>query len=262
VSDYASISLMNARLFRAIDERAAFLQKAVEKAQESDRVKNDIIQNVSQELFAPLTAAKEYIDSFVEGDLGKYRPNQLEAMLIAQQKLQRTVEIVDAMSMMHETAAPKALIKVNMNDMVNQAVGRFQKHARKNDVVIQAELPGDPALAHADPDQIEMVFDALLSNAVKFSPNGGQVVVNLELDRNKHPHVSVQDTGIGISKKHLNHVFDRFFQIEGSGGRKVGGLGVGLALVKDIVTAHGGKVWAESKLEAGSVFHFTLLPPD
>jgi two-component system sensor histidine kinase VicK len=107
-----------------------------------------------------------------------------------------------------------------------------------------------------------LVFDALLSNAIKFSPKGGKVIVTLEADQEKHVQVSVKDEGPGISKKNLKRVFDHFYKVAGQPNDGGGGLGVGLTLVKEIVNAHGGEVWVESKLEVGSTFHFTLLPPE
>jgi two-component system sensor histidine kinase VicK len=106
------------------------------------------------------------------------------------------------------------------------------------------------------------VFDSLLSNALKFSPEGGVVTLRIRLTQEDHTQVSVADQGIGISKKNQKKIFSRFFQIDGSTTRNYGGLGIGLALVKEIVEGHGGKVWVESKLDQGSTFHFTLLPPE
>ena len=105
-----------------------------------------------------------------------------------------------------------------------------------------------------------MVLDALLSNAIKFSPKGGNVVVRLQEKSNGSAQISISDEGIGISKRHLKEIFNRFFQIDGSTTRTHEGLGIGLALVKDIVTAHGGKVSVNSKLEIGTTFHITLPP--
>lgn len=258
VSDYASISLVNSRLFRALDERAASLQQAVDQAKHSDELKNDIIDHVARELRAPLVAAKGYVDVFVNGEMGALKSVQQEALQSTQEKLQRGLAILDAMEKMHETAAPADQKKVNLVDLANQAVGRFQKAAEDAGVTIIADLPSEPLPVYVDVAQINLVFDALLSNAIKYNRKAGEIMVQLGRARNKYPQVAVWDQGTGISAKSLNHVFDRFFQVDNSINKQRGGLGIGLALVKEIVNAHGGKVWAESKLEAGSTFYFAL----
>jgi signal transduction histidine kinase/FixJ family two-component response regulator len=258
VSDYASISMANVRLFRALDERAASLQDAVESAQDSEKLKDDIIQNVSHELRTPLVIAKGHIDMLVDGEYGEISEKQQEGLQTAQGRLARMVEIIEAMTMMHELAAPKKLKNVNLSDLANQAVGRWDEDAKKQEIWVSLDVPSEPMMVVADSYQLSQVFDAILSNAIKFSPNGGDVNITLENDEDNFAHVSISDQGIGISKKNLKKVFERFYQVDGSTTRSFDGLGIGLSLVQDIITAHGGEVWAESKLEMGSTFHFKL----
>ncbi|MBI3159717.1 MAG: response regulator [Chloroflexi bacterium] len=258
VSDYASISLVNARLFRALDQRAASLQSEMERSHSTERAKDEMIQNVSHELRTPLVAAKGYVDMLVNGDMGGLAADQKDALSIAQQKLVRVLELVEAMALMMDTAAPKKLKDHNLNDLASQALGRYQAQARQAGVKLGAQLPKEPLIVHVDDEQLGIVFDQLISNAIKFSPNGGQVTVGAQRTRDHKVQVTVTDNGIGISKKHLNQIFDRFYQVDGSTTRQFGGLGIGLALVREIITAHGGQVGVESKVEQGSSFHFTL----
>ncbi|MBW8010172.1 MAG: response regulator [Chloroflexi bacterium] len=262
VSDYASISLVNVRLFQAIDERAGTLQAAVERAMVSERAKEEIIQNVGIELHEPLVSTKDYVEKLVKGELGKLSNEQVAVLEILDQKLHRVVEIVNVMTMMHEVTSPKELAEVSVNNLVNQALSRFKNFSAQNRTKLTAVLPSEPVLAYVDANQIALVFDALLSNAIKFSPKNGEVVVTVKGDPEEQVHVSVKDEGQGIAKKNLKRVFDYFYKIDGQTNDEVGGLGVGLTLVKEIVNAHGGEVWVESKLEAGSTFHFTLLPKE
>ncbi len=260
VSDYASISMVNARLFQALDERAASLQIAVEKSKDSERLKDEVIQNVSHELRTPLVAAKGYVDMIANSEMGKINKQQDEALGIIQKKLNRMVEIIGVMNIMHEISSPRDLRSVKLNDLINQAVGRYKKPAQTANIKLNAKLPPETVTVQVDPYQIGMVLDALLSNAIKFSPKGGNVVVRLQEKSNGSAQISISDEGIGISKRHLKEIFNRFFQIDGSTTRTHEGLGIGLALVKDIVTAHGGKVSVNSKLEIGTTFHITLPP--
>jgi len=115
-----------------------------------------------------------------------------------------------------------------------------------------------PAL-RADRDRLNQVFDNLLANAIKFSPNGGVITIRVQRDAQADAIlVSVADTGIGIPHEQLNRVFERFYQVDGSATRRFGGAGVGLAIVKRIVEAHGGRIWVESEPNRGTTFYFTL----
>ncbi len=258
VSDYASISLVNSRLFRALDQRAASLQTEMEKSHSTEQAKDEMVQNVSHELRTPLVAAKGYVDMLVNGDLGDLVAEQRDALGIAQQKLVRVLELVEAMTLMMESAAPKNPKDHNLNDLASQALGRYQTQARQGNVKLSAQLPKEPLIVHVDEDQLSIVFDQLLSNAIKFSPNGGPVTIAIQRGRDNTVQVSVADKGIGISKKHLNEIFERFYQVDGSTTRQFGGLGIGLALVREIITAHGGQVAVESKVEQGTTVHFML----
>jgi two-component system sensor histidine kinase VicK len=166
------------------------------------------------------------------------------------------------MTMMHEATTPKQMIPINMNDLGQQAIQRFQDQANKQDILLVSDLPPDWVYAIGDPDQITMVFDALLTNAFKFSSKGGMVTVRLLQTPENHSQVSIIDEGIGINKRDQKKIFSRFFQIDGTTTREQGGLGIGLSVVKEIINSHGGKVWVESEPDEGSAFHFTLLPPD
>jgi two-component system sensor histidine kinase VicK len=109
----------------------------------------------------------------------------------------------------------------------------------------------------ADRNCLEQVFDNLLGNAIKFSPDGGKITVCIR-EEGEYLHVAVSDTGIGIPQDKLERIFERFYQVNGSPTRRFGGTGLGLALVKKAIEAHGGKVWAESQEGQGSTFFFTL----
>lgn len=118
------------------------------------------------------------------------------------------------------------------------------------------DFPTSPVYSSVDPGQIAQVFDQLLTNAIKFSPGGGKVLVRIEPMDIHYWRVMVADNGIGIDKKDIPLIFTRFYQIENSS--QSGGLGIGLALVKDIITGHKGKLGVESELYKGSRFYFTL----
>ena len=115
-----------------------------------------------------------------------------------------------------------------------------------NRVTLQAVSPPDLPLVRADQDRILQVFDNLIGNAIKFSPNGGVITLQAQ-EVGDRVRVSVSDTGIGIPADRLERVFERFYQVDGSTTRKFGGAGLGLAIVKRIVEVHGGRIWVESQ---------------
>ncbi|MEW6717689.1 MAG: ATP-binding protein [Chloroflexota bacterium] len=261
VSDYASISIVNSRLFRTLEERAEYLKRLAESAKTAERIKDEILQNVSHELRTPLVTAMGYIDMFVEGEMGEVVDEQSEALKAVQEKLRQVVDMIQAMTSLDQVVMPDDLEAISLNDLTQEVVGRFETLATEKNIKLAVRLPSQPVLAFADRKQISRVLDELITNAIKFSPDGGKVLVAVEYTTDNLARVCVKDQGIGIEADRQQLIFDRFYQVDGSMTRKQGGLGIGLAMVKNIVTAHGGQVWVESKPGKGSAFYFTLLPP-
>jgi signal transduction histidine kinase len=123
-------------------------------------------------------------------------------------------------------------------------------------IVVENLMDGLPPVA-GDEGRLLQVFDNLLGNAIKFSPDGGQITVSVE-DAGSAVKVSVADQGVGIPKDQLDKVFERFYQVDGSASRRFAGIGLGLTIAKRIVETHGGRIWAESGVGRGSTFHFTI----
>ena len=122
---------------------------------------------------------------------------------------------------------------------------------------LQMEHSGQPQYAYGDPDQIEMVFSALLSNAIKYSPDGGTVILGARIG-NGYAVIWVGDEGMGIPPEDLDEIFDRFFRIDTMDEKRTRATGLGLPLVKEIAKAHGGRVWVESSFGKGSTFFLTI----
>ncbi|HNT23717.1 MAG TPA: ATP-binding protein [Anaerolineales bacterium] len=258
VADYASISLVNARLFKALEERVNTLQQSADNAQVGERIKDEVLQQIREELSAPLLVIKGNADMLLGKEMGKLNTEQTNAVNVIQEKLKTILDIVAALTAMDASDSSKERSTINLTELTRQAINRFQPIARQNSAAITAELPSKPIMALADPGQISKVFDGLLSNAVKFSMPGARIKINLERSADNMAHVSVQDTGVGMDPQHLPHIFDEGYRIKGASGGRYGGVGISLSLVKEIVTSHRGKVWAESQPDQGSTFHFSL----
>ena len=124
-------------------------------------------------------------------------------------------------------------------------------------ISLQLDAPDELPPILVDRDRINQVFDNLLGNAIKFSPRGGTITIRVEAV-DDIVRLTIADTGVGIPADKLERVFDRFYQVDGSATRRFGGAGLGLAIVRRIIEAHGGQIWVESDLGQGSSFKFTL----
>jgi signal transduction histidine kinase len=142
--------------------------------------------------------------------------------------------------------------------LLQEVVNVFQHITKGTKLSLHLD-PVDPNLSlYGDYEKIRQLCYNILDNSVKFSPDGGIITVRA-IPEGTYVHLTFSDQGIGIEERRLSRIFDTFYQIDGSSTRRFGGLGLGLAVVNRIVEAHRGKVWAESELNKGSVFH-VLLP--
>ncbi len=260
VADYASIALVNARLFDALEKRAHSLQKAVESSQESEQIKAQILQNVAEELRIPIMSMKHQIDLMLE-TLEFMRADHQESVRLLDGYLTQVERVVNALGSLQTASAPQNRITVDLADLIRQAIERHKAAASENTIELSANFQKQPLLARIDPDQINQVLDALLSNALRFSA-GGQVAIQAGIGQNGMIHVSVQDTGPGIPLEHQAQIFQPFYQIDTTAMYPHDGLGIGLSLAKDIIKLHGGEIWVKSDSSAGAVFHFTLPPAE
>jgi signal transduction histidine kinase/DNA-binding response OmpR family regulator len=288
VADYASIALVNSRLFREVEARARTLQKAYDDLREAERLKDEVFKNVSRELRAPLAQAKSHVDLLLHGDRGALTPEQADVTGSVSEKLAAAVRIVENMAGLSEAEdIAGSRRSVSIVDLAHQAIGRCQAAAQRAGLTLHAELPGEGLNVNADPARVARAFDEYLSNAVKFTRQGGVITVRVRDVSGPQPapvstaplgqggrregpaaadqvEIMVADTGLGIPPAQLLRVFERFYQVDVPAARRPGGAGLGLALAEQIVAAHGGRAWAESEgvPGKGSRFYFTLPKAD
>jgi len=149
-------------------------------------------------------------------------------------------------------------IKLELKPWLQQAVQPWEMRAGRSGIQLRLDWPNWLPLVMADPDFMSHVLDNLLDNALKFSPRGSELRVRASVQE-AEVTIAVSDQGVGIPKDKLQQIFDRFYQVDGSPTRRYGGMGIGLALCRAIVEAHGGRIWAESEGHGkGSTFCFTL----
>lgn len=224
-----------------------------------EKVRQDFISNVSHELKTPLTSIKAMVEVLLEGGAedSKLRKDFLENI---NQEVDRLSKLVNDLLLLSRLESDKEFLNPVPTDfvtLVTRAVSRFQPRAMKEGLTLSFDIRGEIPQIRVDVNYIDQVISNLIDNAIKYTPSGGKIYVLVE-DLGKEIKVSVKDTGIGIPKEDLSRVFERFYRGDKSRSSSLGGVGLGLSIVKHIVEAHGGKVGVESDLGKGSTFYFTI----
>jgi two-component system, OmpR family, sensor histidine kinase VicK len=224
-----------------------------------DRMKDEFISTVSHELRTPLTSLRGALGLLAGGALTN-RPEKTQQMLeIAISNSDRLVRLVNDILDLERISSGKTELHSTIcsaEDLLRRAAGVQQARTPKPNIRIFFAANG--VNLWADPDRILQTLDNLLSNAIKFSPAGSEIHLTARnLDENE-ALIEVSDQGRGIPEDKLEHIFDRFQQGDASDSRAMGGTGLGLAICRSIVTQHGGRIWATSKPDEGTTFHFTL----
>ncbi|MBI3763855.1 MAG: response regulator [Chloroflexi bacterium] len=254
----SAVAVDNARLYRDLRIHAVELEQAYEGLKAADKLKDELIQNVSHELRTPLTFIFGYVELIAQGELGPLTQQQAQSLQIVRNKTRALTKVVgDIVTLQRMSVTSLQKRPVAIRELAEQAVKACLLTANQAGLRVEVEAPERIPSIPADEERLSQVFDNLLGNAIKFSPNGGRIVVRVA-DAGAALRVEVRDSGIGISPDKLGKVFGRFYQVDGSATRRFGGTGLGLAICKEIVDAHGGKIWAESEPGKGSSFFFTL----
>ncbi len=257
-ASHAAIAIENARLYDQVHSHATELATTVHRLQELDRLKDEFIQNVSHELRTPLSVLQGYAFLLDAGELGELRPEQREPVTIINRRVQMLSDIVRDITFILETeSSPFEPQPVHLNELAHTALEAFQVAIQQAGLTLRTNIPSSLAPVKGSPRYLRRVLDNLLSNAVKFTPTGGTIGVLLREEKD-HVVLQVSDTGIGIAPHQYKYIFDRFYQVDGPSQRRYGGMGLGLALVKEAVELHGGSVSVTSEEGRGSVFTVIL----
>ncbi|HAA7694501.1 TPA_asm: cell wall metabolism sensor histidine kinase WalK [Listeria monocytogenes] len=231
-----------------------------------DQERRDFVSNVSHELRTPLTSMHSYLEALSDGawEDKEIAPRFLE---VTQNETERMIRLVnDLLKLSRMDGGREQLEKsfVNFTDFFNHIIDRFEM-MKKETIMFKRHIPREPVMIEIDEDKVMQVLDNIISNANKYSPDGGRISFYLKKFEDEI-EVSIADEGLGVPDEDLANVFDRFFRVDKARSREMGGTGLGLAIAREVIEAHGGRIWAERNKTKGTIIKFTLpysdLPED
>ncbi|MBI2974544.1 MAG: response regulator, partial [Deltaproteobacteria bacterium] len=228
-----------------------------------NEVKSEFVATVSHELRTPLASIKEAISLILDGVSGETNEKQRNFLSIANRNIDRLTGLINNLLDISKIETGKLkLYKTNflMADVIKEVIDSFKHLAENKRINLRLIEKTDLPSVYADKDKITQIIINLLSNALKFTPEGGFVEVSTDYTKSdkEFVEVEVKDSGMGIAEDDMPKLFHKFQQIDGSITRKIGGTGLGLAISREIIEMHEGRIWAASELGKGSRFGFIL----
>ncbi|MBI1856125.1 MAG: cyclic nucleotide-binding domain-containing protein [Chloroflexi bacterium] len=237
--------------------RAAELAEAYQKLAEQDLTRREFLTNVAHELRTPLMAASGYLQILQKGMLSG--DNLREALTTVSRNVGQIIGLVNDILFLQEIELVFPEFQpVDMTEIARQVADKYAKKAEEHRVRLKVKGERDVPQIAGDPKSLERALTALIDNAIKFSPRGGDVEIRFN-PRGNFLTVAVEDHGIGITPEARPKIFDRFYHLEKSGDNLFGGIGIGLAITRQVIEQHRGKLEVESAPGHGSIF--TMLLP-
>ncbi|MCX6668996.1 MAG: ATP-binding protein [Methanothrix sp.] len=249
------------RLEEELRDSYVKLENAYAELKENDEMKSEFISTASHELRTPLTVINSYIEMFEEGMLGELTETQRDKIQIIRSQTEHMIRLVEDMLDTSRLESRKLRIHkspIKIEEIAMKVLEELSRLAGLKEQTVSLTTEGNLSEIEGDERRIKQVFNNLLTNAIKYTPDKGKIDVMIK-DEPEQVRILISDDGIGIAKKDENKIFQKFFT--GSGGsltRESGRMGLGLAIAKGIVEAHEGSIWVESEVGKGSTFVFTL----
>lgn len=274
MSDAGHDQILNA-YFSTIKRETGFISGLVcvlhdvTEQQKIDRERRQFVSNVSHELRTPLTSMRSYIEALNDGAWKdpEVAPSFLKVTQDETDRMIRMINDLLSLSRMDSGTVKLDFELVNLNELFNYILNRFDMMLKKdnNDTretksknyTIKRDFTKRDLWVEIDTDKFIQVVDNIMNNAIKYSPDGGVITCRL-LETHNHVILSITDQGLGIPRKDLGHIFDRFFRVDKARSRAQGGTGLGLAISKEVIEMHHGKIWVDSIEGKGSTFYISL----
>ncbi len=279
------VALHNAMIFEDLMKKSAELKQSNEELQRASRMKSDFLANMSHELRTPLNAIIGFSELLLDehfGDLNEIQKDYMTDVLESGRHLLALINDILDLSKVEAGKVELVLSNMEVKEIVESSFTMIKHKAMKHNISLSTDVEEAPEIVVADQQKLKQILYNLVSNAVKFTEDGGKIKISAKtvtgqwLDENvpdrfkdgeffnnlnpsdKFLKISVSDTGIGISEEHTEKIFDAFEQVDSSRSKKYKGTGLGLALCKNFVELHGGIIWVESEVGKGSTFSFVI----
>ena len=236
------------------------LARSNEELKSLDKMKDEFLSNVSHELKTPLISIKgfsEVVQDELYGPLNDQQKNAMSTVIRNSERLGRLINSILYLTIQKSGRDTYTIHPIDITEIIGNALIDISPQANSKELTIENNTPSDLPLIKGDMDKLTQVFINLFENATKFTPNGGKITV-AAFEDSENVHITVSDTGIGISDEVISNLFDKFYQVDASTTRRYGGTGIGLYISKLIVEVHNGEIWAESEEGIGTTFHIML----
>jgi signal transduction histidine kinase len=255
LSDHAAIAISNAQLY--------------EEVQQANEAKSEFVSFVAHELKNPMTSIKGYTELLAAGAVGPINEMQNNFLHTIRSNVERMSTLVSDLNDNAKIEAGRLRLDykpVNLSEVVEEVIRSTSRQIEDKKQVIQEEMPESLPHVWADQTRVSQVLTNLVSNAHKYTPEGGEITISAALSPNQWDpagaaqvvHIRVEDNGIGISVEDQQKIFSKFFRSDDQKAREAPGTGLGLNITKSLVEIQGGKIWFESEFRKGTTFHFTI----
>jgi signal transduction histidine kinase len=248
------------RVAATYNEMAERMTAMIRELQRQETVRRDLVANVSHDLRTPLASLRGYLDTLIIKGDSLSAEEQRTYLSIAAQQTERLARLVAELFELAKLEAKDVAVQAEafpVAELIQDVVQKFELDAERRRLDIRAEVGADLPFVLADIGLAERVLQNLIDNALRHTPAGGRVTVTTEA-REREVLITVADTGSGIPKDHLPHIFERLYRVDKSRDSRSGGAGLGLAIARQIVELHGGRIVVESEPGRGTAFSFSL----
>ncbi len=246
--------------FEHLREEKVRIAKKLETLEELNKLKSEFVSVVSHELRTPLAIIKDVIMLLIDEIAGPVARKQKELLVKAKDNIARLNHIIEELLDISRIESGKIKMYyslINLNDLLMDSFAFFKKLAEEKGIDLKYNLPRSQINIFIDAERIDQVIANLINNAIKFTEQNGKIKVEVKIFETK-VRVGVIDTGIGIAKRDLPKIFNKFVQLANESQAERKGIGLGLSIAKELVEKNGGEIWVESELGVGSKFYFTL----
>ena len=248
------------QLRNACNYMATTIRQQLSSLQENDRLRRELVTNISHDLRTPLTTMQGYIETLIIKDNELDPQTRSQYLEIARKHathLGSLIQDLFELAMLDSSRVMPAFEKFSISELIHDVAQEFELQAQKGLVSLQVDPPDEAVFVYADISLIQRVLENLVGNALKYTPRGGKVSISVQ-PSSTAVDISVSDTGLGISEESLPHIFDRFYKADADDPSDKGSMGLGLAIAKRIMELHESEIRVVSEEKRGTRFHFDL----